>query len=197
MPRLRMLGKDEIPVDYLDVFGAGLNIHRLTLHSPTLARLSRQMGLYFRTGSKLDPRLRELATVQVARIAQSDYEYSHHLKMAEEAGAPASELQALASGRLDLITDPVARGVLRVATSLASGAGLSDEDFSAIADLPSDQIVDLLFLITFYCGFVRFTGALQTPVESDYVRFLNAYPMRDEGGRTNEGAPAREEPGPP
>ena len=86
MSRLPLLTKDQVPVEFHDIFGSGMNLHRQTLHSPQLARLSRQIGIYFRRESHLPARICELVILKVTALARSPYEYSHHLKIALEAG---------------------------------------------------------------------------------------------------------------
>ena len=178
MSRLPLLNKDEVPTEYHDIFGVGMNLHRQTLHSPKLARLSRQMGLYFRRESPLAPRLCELAILQVAWLARSPYEYSHHLKIALGAGVSGDELSRLSRG--EPLPDGQGECVRRAVTDIVEDGEVSEASFAALsAVLENDQIVDLIFLASFYVGFTRFTASLKLQVEPDYEPFLNAYPLPD------------------
>jgi len=180
--RLHLLDKSEVDPEYHDLYGAGMNVHRQTLHSPKLARLSRDMGLYFRNQCKLDLRLRELAVLQVAYSARSPYEYSHHIKIALDGGVDPREILAIAAetaGRTSDL-DPLARAALAAARQLVAGAGVSDDVFAVLKqNLHEELVVDLLFLISFYCGFVRFTGALEIQVEPSYETYLEAFPLHE------------------
>jgi alkylhydroperoxidase family enzyme len=148
MSRLPMLTRDDIAAEDHDVFGAGMNLHRQTLHSPQLARHSRRLGLYFRRESRLPGRICELAILRVARLARSAYEYSHHLKIALEA-----------------------------ATAIFHGGAGEDTVERLKALLAPDQVVDLLFVASFYAGFVRFTASLALEVEPEFAPFLERFPL--------------------
>ncbi len=180
MSRLHLLEKSEVAAEYHDIFGAGMNVHRQTLHSPRVARLSRDLGLYFRNLSRLDLRLRELAILQVAYCARSPYEYSHHIKIALDAGVDPADLSAIATETRGDAShlDPFTRAALAAARQMADGGSVSDDLFATLKQsLDSEMVVDLLFLISFYCGFVRFTGALEVQVEASYLPYLEAFPL--------------------
>ena len=180
MSRLHLLEKSEVAPEYHDLFGAGMNVHRQTLHSPKLARLSRDMGLYFRNQCLLDLRLRELAVLQVAYSARSSYEYSHHIKIALDGGVAPEEISAIAIETRGEVSglDPLARATLTAARLMVAGEAIPDELFAALKrQLDAERIVDLLFLISFYCGFVRFTGALEVQVEPSFEPYLTNFPL--------------------
>ena len=50
---------------------------------------------FIRFGSKLDPRLRELAILQVGWLARSPYEWSHHVKLGHDFGVTDDDIRAL------------------------------------------------------------------------------------------------------
>ena len=177
MSRLPLLTKDEVPAEYQDIFGGGMNLHRQTLHSPKLARLSRQMGLYFRRESPLPARFCELAILQVAWLARSAYEYSHHLKIALEAGVGEADVSRLAKG-VPFRDDPLACAILDAATEIFEKGRTGDDVFARLQTLlAADQIIDLLFVISFYVGFVRFTASLSLEVEPEYQTYLEQFPF--------------------
>lgn len=180
MSRLHLLEKSEVAPEFQDIFGAGMNVHRQTLHSPRVARLSRDLGLYFRHQSGLDLRLRELAVLQVAYCAGSPYEYSHHIKIALDGGVAPADLLAIATetrGQASHL-DPLTRAALAAARQMLESGEVAPDVFAALKqDLDNELMVDLLFLISFYCGFVRFTGALEVQVEDSYKPFLEAFPL--------------------
>lgn len=177
MSRLPLLSKEDVPAEYQDIFGAGMNLHRQTLHSPKLARLSRQMGLYFRRESHLPARLCELAILRVAWLARSEYEYSHHLKIALEAGVSEEDLAALARGS-HFDEDAALAALMLAATEMVESGKTSAVTFARLQDfLAADQLVDLLFVMSFYIGFVRFTASLALEVEADYQTYLDRFPI--------------------
>src|SRR4051794_10909103 len=58
------------------------------------ARLQR-IGGYIRFKSKLDPRLRELAILQVGWMEKSEYEFTHHVKIGREFGVTDDDIAGL------------------------------------------------------------------------------------------------------
>ena len=76
--------------------------------------------MYIRHKSKLDPRLRELAILQVGYLANSPYEYSHHVKIGREFGVSDDDIRAIGeetAGRPSKL-DPLAKAVLRAAREM-------------------------------------------------------------------------------
>ena len=72
----------------------------ILLHSPELARRVAHLGSYVRFESRLDPRIRELATLATARLLDCDYEASAHEAQLRSAGTPEEVLSALRARRM-------------------------------------------------------------------------------------------------
>ena len=70
MARLPYLEADQVAPEYRDMLKRNTNLHKLLVNSPDMARAFNGVGGYIRFQSKLDPRLRELAILQVGWIAQ-------------------------------------------------------------------------------------------------------------------------------
>ncbi len=180
MPRLKLLQPEDVAPEYLDIIGTGMNLHRTMMHSPRTARMSRQVGLYLRRDCTLDGRLRELAIIQVAYMAGSAYEYTHHLKIAEDIGVSAEALSAiaLASAGHETGLDAIAATVLRAAREMWRELQVKETTFAALQEtLGPEHIIDLIFTISFYCGFVRLTGSLGIEVEPSYLVYLERFPL--------------------
>lgn len=76
MPRLPYLNRDDLSEENRDLLSRDINLMRLLVHSPGAARSFNELGMFIRHRSKLDPRLRELAILQVGWLARSRYERS-------------------------------------------------------------------------------------------------------------------------
>jgi alkylhydroperoxidase family enzyme len=67
---------------------------------------------------------------------------------------------------------------LKAAREMVAQPELSDETYDEISKgLDNERIVDLLLVISFYCGVVRLLGALQVDVEDDYKKYLQEFPL--------------------
>ena len=67
---------------------------------------------------------------------------------------------------------------IKLYRKLTAQPDLSDETHDDPKKGPdNERIVDLLQVISFYCGVVRLLGALQIDVEEDYRKYLQEFPL--------------------
>src|SRR6201999_4235257 len=95
MARLPYLEADQIAPEYRDMLKRNTNLHKLLVNSPDMARAFSGLGVYIRHNIKLDPRLRELAILQVGWLEKSEYEFTHHVKIGKEFGVTDDDIAAL------------------------------------------------------------------------------------------------------
>ncbi len=158
-----------------------INLYRAMVNSPGMTRAFLGLAQHIRHESVLDARLRELAILQVGWVARSPYEWSHHVAIGRDFGVTDAEIAAIAvesEGGTSAL-EPAARAVLRAAREMAQGADtLSDASFAEVqAHLDVASLTDLLVIIAFYCGVVRFLGAAGIEVEPSYQPCLDEHPL--------------------
>src|SRR5262249_24181476 len=115
MSRVPYVDNTDLPEQYRNQLSGDANVTRALSNSPQLAFLSGSMERYIRHGSKVDPRLRELAIIQVGYSARSAYEYTHHIKIGFSFGVTEDDLHAIAdetAGRPSKLQPP-AQSLLR------------------------------------------------------------------------------------
>src|ERR1700731_1999414 len=95
MARLPYLEADQVAPEYRDMLKRNTNLHKLLVNSPDMARAFNGVGSFIRFKSKLDPRLRELAILQVGWMEKSEYEFTHHVKIGREFGVTDSDIEGL------------------------------------------------------------------------------------------------------
>ena len=136
--------------------------------------------MYIRHKMKLDPRLRELAILQVGYLTRQPYEYSHHVKIGREFGVTDDDIRAIGeetAGRPSKL-DPLSKAVLRAAREMTSDLAMSDETFATLEKaLGREQVIDLTLAIAFYNAVVRLLGTLQIDVEPEYQKYLEQHPL--------------------
>ncbi|MCH9673633.1 MAG: carboxymuconolactone decarboxylase family protein [Gammaproteobacteria bacterium] len=180
MARVPYKDIDDLPEEHRDLLARPINLHRALVNSPEAARNFGALGSWIRYGSRLDPRLRELAILQVGYLARSPYEYSHHLKIGRDFGVTEDDVYALideTEGRNSGLP-ALDRAVLRAAREMTEGLRMSDECFDLLHDELSDElIVDLTLIISFYNAVVRVLGTLEIDVEPDYAPYLEEFPL--------------------
>jgi alkylhydroperoxidase family enzyme len=180
MARLTYLDKADLLPEHRDLLARNINLYRLLAHSPRGARSLNTLARYIRDGSRLDPRLRQLAILQVGYSTRSAYEYSHHIRISRDFDVADDDIRAIAdesAGRPSSL-DPLASAVLRAARELTCNLSLSDDAFAVLRQgLDDEPILDLFITIAHYCGLVRLMAALEIDVEDEYRPYLDEFPL--------------------
>jgi len=180
MARLPYLDKADLAPEDADLLARDINLHRVLANNPGAARAFSGLGQYIRHRTALDPRLRELAILQVGWLARSAYEWSHHVKIGYDFGVSDADIEALvaeARGE-DTALEPAAKLVLRAAREVHDGPGVSDATFAELREAFSPaEIVDVVTTASFYCAVVRLLASLQVDVEESYMPFLRRHPL--------------------
>ncbi len=180
MARVTYLAPSDLTPENRDLLARNINLHRALVHSPGGMRSFVGVGKYIRFHSRLDPRLREMAILQVGYVTRSPYEFSHHIRIGREFGVTDEDIRAIEAETKGEATNlsAVARAVLRAARELTAQPSLSDDTFAELRKgLDDERLVDLLLTISFYCGVVRLLAALQIDVEDDYMQYLREFPL--------------------
>ena len=180
MARLPYLDKSDLLPEHQDLLARNLNLYRVLAHSPRAARSLNTLARFIRDGSRLDPRLRELAILQVSYLARSAWGYSHHVRIGREIGLSNDEIRAVAeetNGRPTSL-DLLAKAVLRAAREMTVDLAVSDETFAALRQgLDTERLTDLVVTISFYNGLVRLLETMRVDVEEDYLPYLEEFPL--------------------
>jgi len=179
LARLPYLTRDDLPPEDRDVVERDIWLNRVMANSPGAARAFTDLGMYIRYRSRLDPRLRQLAIMQVGWLARNPYEWSHHVRIGMEFGCSDRDIRAIAveSAGGESGLEPLARLVLLGAREMFNGA-MSPGTFEALRPhLGAERLTDLVVTIAYYCGVVRLLATLEVEVEPDYQPFLEAYPL--------------------
>jgi alkylhydroperoxidase family enzyme len=180
MARVRYLEPSDLAPEDQELLKRPISLFKALVNSPKAARAFSGLGGYIRYGSKLDPRLRELAILQVGWLARSPYEWSHHVKLGHDFGVSDADVQALIDDTAGKPTslEPLARLVLKAAREMTEDGAVTETTFAALqAELGDELMVDLTLTIGFYNAVVRVLATLQIDVEPDYMPYLQKFPL--------------------
>lgn len=180
MARLPYLQRSDLPPEHQDVLARDIAVNQVLANSPGAARVFGDLGMFIRHRSRLDPRLRQLAIMQVGWSARSPYEWSHHVQIGRDAGVTRSDISNLAieaaGGESGI--DPLARLVLRGAREMWAGPGMSAATFDALRGWLDDEcLTDLVVTVAYYCGVVRILATLEVEVEPEWQPYLLEFPL--------------------
>jgi alkylhydroperoxidase family enzyme len=180
MARVPYLDRADLAPEHQDLLKRNINLLRAFTHSPNAARAFHGVGNFIRHGSRLDPRLRELAILQVGWLARSPYEWSHHVKISHDFGVTDDDISALiedSAGRANAL-EPLTKCVLRAAREMTDGGKMADATWAELArTLDKERLVDLTLTIAFYNAVVRLLATLEIDVEPDYQPYLDKFPL--------------------
>lgn len=180
MARLPYLDADQLPAEQRDLLKRPINLTRLLVNSPGMAKAFHGVGGYIRNKSTLNPRLRELAILQVGWMEKSEYEFTHHVKIGKEFGVTDEDIRNLfleAEGKTSTL-EPLARTILKGAREMVRELAMSDATFAEIKkELSNEHMVDLVLTIAFYCAVVRVLATMKMDNEPQYKEVLKQYPI--------------------
>ncbi len=180
MARVPYLQKSDLAPEDQALLDRNINLHRALVHSPGGARNFSRLGGYIRHQSTLDPRLRELAILQVGYLARSAYEYSHHIKIGRAFGVTDADIRGMiddTEGRPSGLS-ALDRNVLLGAREITGAGKISAETYAALAaELSTEHLVDLVIVMSFYNAVVRLLASLEIDVEADYAPYLEEFPL--------------------
>jgi len=181
MARLPYLDIDDLADEDKDLLKRPINLFRNLVNSPDAARAFGTLGGYIRHKSTLDPRLREMAIIQVGYVTKSEYEYTHHVRLGtEQFGVTQDDIHAITAeteGRESGLGN-LEKTVLRAARAMVASLKISDDEFSILEEqLSKEHLVDLVITIAFYCAVVRVLATLEIDNEPHYKEVLKDFPL--------------------
>ena len=142
------------------------NSFRVLLNNPDAAAAVGHLGEYLRFNSSLDPAVREIAILSVAKQTDSEYEWVHHEPVARAVGVRPAVIESIQSGRAPMGL-PAKEGVFaQAAKELVDDGDLTGRTFQAIEHLlgPSG-VVDFVVLVGYYAMLATALRALGVEIE--------------------------------
>src|SRR6202051_3029281 len=134
MARVPYLSKADLAEADQDLLNRPISLNKALVNSPKAARAFSGLGGFIRYGSKLDPRLRELAILQVGWLARSPYECSHHVKIGHDFGVTDADIKALIDDTAGkpVTLDAIAKTVLLAAREMTQNGAMSAATFATL-----------------------------------------------------------------
>jgi 4-carboxymuconolactone decarboxylase len=138
---------------------------RVWLTNPGLADRAQALGAYCRYGTRLPPRLSELAILVVGAHWRSGFEWHVHAPIAIKAGVPEDAVEAIRKGAAPHLADLEAQAVHAFASELVTRRQVSEPTYrQAVSTLGLEAIVDLVGILGYYTLISMTINAFLVPV---------------------------------
>lgn len=185
MARVPYLEPEDLPEEHRHLVARPINLLRALANNPDAMQVFSHIGMWIRHELPLDPRLREMAILQVGYVTASSYEFSHHVKIGKSFGVSDDDIEAIIQESEGQPTSlaPVDRAVLRAARDLTLELELADETWTELEEaLGRERLMELVLVIAYYNHVVRVLSALKVDVEEEWSAPLQRYaPPSDVG----------------
>jgi len=167
MPRLPLPATDtssETAAVYQAILGSRGQVpllYRVLLNSPACALAWEAFLATVRRELSIPARLRELVILRIAVLNDAPYEFESHREPAEAAGLSATEIEAVRTGRADILTD-TDNLVLAYTDAMTREIKVAPKLYRCVAEaFDAGQLVDLTVTIGAYNMVSRVLNALE------------------------------------
>ena len=138
---------------------------RVWLQSPELAEPAQRLGAFCRFGSRLPPRLSELAIIIVGAHWRSGFEWRAHAPLAERAGVAPDAIEAIRRRRDVEFERAEERAVYAFARELLETRDVSESTYARLlAAVGLEAAVDLVGILGYYTLICMTINAFRVPV---------------------------------
>lgn len=169
MSRIPFPTAEDLPPEHQGLFdriardrGGVSDLFRVLAYSPDVLLRRMAFGQSLRKSTILDPRLRELAILTVARLNGGGFEFSAHEQIGLQAGISQSKIAALADFEMSPAFDERERAVMRYAEEVTRRIKVPDEVWAGIAAfLNNRELVELVLNVAWYNQTARVTFPLK------------------------------------
>lgn len=138
---------------------------RVWLHSPGLAEPAQRLGAFCRYGTRLPPRLSELAIITVGAQWRSGFEWHVHAPIAARAGIDDAAIEAIRTRGAPALPRADERAVHAFAKELLETHAVSEATYAAaVAEIGLEATVELVGVLGYYTLICMTINAFQVPV---------------------------------
>ena len=171
MARLPYVDPANAPEPVRDALGRvpGLNIFRMMANADSAFRPWLRWGAALLRELQLDPLMRELAILRVARLTpHAEYEWVQHVPIAQAVGATGEQVAAIDRDEPDAdCFSEAERRVLRFTTEVVRDARAADGTLDALKQaLSPREIVELMMVIGNYMMLARVMATTHMELDS-------------------------------
>mgnify|MGYP001555011984 CR=1 FL=1 len=137
------------------------------LHHPRLAAAFLGFNGQLLWEPVLDPRVRELVVLRVARHTRSSYEWVQHAKLSQRYGVSSAEIEAVASGD-DSGWAPSDATILEATDQLLTNYQIDDDTWDQLANVMDERtLLELIFVVGTYTALAMVFNGIDIELDPD------------------------------
>ena len=157
LPYVEAEGAPEKVREVLEAAPVRLNIFKMMAHAENSFRPLLRLGTSILGQQQLDPKLRELIILHVAKLSGSRYEWTQHVPIGKSTGITDAQIDALDNGKSDAgCFDDTEKVLLRFTGEVVERVKASQATFDEMQRrFSSREIVEVLLTIGFYMTVAR------------------------------------------
>ncbi|MGD9591027.1 MAG: carboxymuconolactone decarboxylase family protein [Candidatus Berkiella sp.] len=156
----------EIAQQIHNLGGKPLNIYKALANNPHLLKAWLDFAYQLRNG-QTSRALREIMILRTAQLADSDYEMTQHLKMAQKAGVPQVQIDQLAKWQHSEAFNQIEKAALTLTEAVFNNQ-VTDQIYQNLAKHFDDaDMIELLLTASFYCMVPRFIQAIDVDTQGE------------------------------
>jgi 4-carboxymuconolactone decarboxylase len=147
------------------------------LRSPELTRRLQALGEYLRYDNSLQPRLREMVILVIAREWTQEFEWDVHAPSALTAGLPPATIAAIADGRRPDAMGEDEASIWDFISELLHTRGVSDATYARSVSVLGEQgVIDLIGTVGYYTTLAMIMNVARTPLPEGRAPVLRRLP---------------------
>ncbi len=147
------------------------------LRSPELTRRLQAVGEYLRYDNSLEPRLREMVILVIAREWTQDFEWDVHAPGALAAGLSPEIVAAIADGRRPDGMREDEAAIWDFVAELLRARGVSDATYARVSGVVGEQgVIDLVGTVGYYSTLAMIMNVARTPLPDERAPVLRRFP---------------------
>lgn len=145
-----------------------LNLYKAVAHSSAAFGAFNRLGSALLQKAKLDPKLRELAILRIAKLCGSEYEWAQHVPFARDVGISQAQIDSIGNWQKGTVYSEREKSVLQYVDEVTQNVKVNDATFNALKKhLDNTSIVELTLSIGFWGMVARVLVPLQVEVEKE------------------------------
>jgi 4-carboxymuconolactone decarboxylase len=168
-PKIPLPTDDQLPADIREKLGnlPPVNIFRMLANAPASCHGFLDLAFSILMQSEFDARKREIAILRVAHVTHSIYEWTQHVRIAQQVGVSPEEVGRIGVDGPVQGLDEESLLLCRVAEEISRDVRLSDEALDAILKRYGvHQATELILCCSYFNMLSRFLESTRVELES-------------------------------